>query len=160
MKKKLALLISAAMILSVFSSCGESGGTDSANIDTTSGSRSSVTESAAEIIDFFDEDYDPFSDDYDPYGGGGASAASRIPKQIRRAECRTVQMKMQTSPQITAETPQKRQSLRQIIIRHKQQRQSHKIEAITAISRVHLPKLRLPSPKKRNRKAPMTLYLQ
>lgn len=80
MKKKLALLISAAMILSVFSSCGESGDTDSANIDTTSGLESSVTESAAEIIDFFDEDYDPFSDDYDPYGGGGASAAKQNPE--------------------------------------------------------------------------------
>lgn len=81
MKKKLALLTSAVMILSVFSSCGgDSGDTDSANIDTTSAAESSVTESAAEIIDFFDEDYDPFSDDYDPYGGGGASAAKQNPE--------------------------------------------------------------------------------
>lgn len=81
MKKKLALLTSAVMILSVFSSCGgDSGDTDSANIDTTSAAESSVTESAAEIIDFFDEDYDPFSDDYDPYGGGGATAAKQNPE--------------------------------------------------------------------------------
>lgn len=81
MKKKLALLTSAVMILSVFSSCGgDSGDTDSANIDTTSAAESFVTESAAEIIDFFDEDYDPFSDDYDPYGGGGASAAKQNPE--------------------------------------------------------------------------------
>lgn len=81
MKKKLALLISAMMILSAFSSCGESGGdVDSANSDNTSAAEITVTESAAEIIDFFDEDYDPFADDYDPYGGGGASAAKHDPK--------------------------------------------------------------------------------
>ncbi|MDE6594802.1 MAG: hypothetical protein K2K44_02185 [Oscillospiraceae bacterium] len=80
MKKKLALLISAVMVLSVFSSCGGSGDTDSANVDTTFSAEPSATESAAEIIDFFDEDYDPFSDDYDPYGGGGASAAKHDPK--------------------------------------------------------------------------------
>ena len=82
MKKKLALLISAVMVLSVFSSCGGGNSdTDSANIDTTtSAAESSVTGSAAEIIDFFDEDYDPFSDDYDPYGGGGASAAKHAPE--------------------------------------------------------------------------------
>lgn len=79
MKKKLALLISAVMMLSVFSSCDESGDTNSANADATSGT-ASVTESAAEIVDFFDEDYDPFSDDYDPYGGGGASAAKHSPE--------------------------------------------------------------------------------
>lgn len=82
MKKKIALLISALMVMSVFSSCGGgSGDTDSANIDTTtSAAVTSVTESAAEIIDFFDEDYDPFAEDYDPYGGGGASAAKHDPK--------------------------------------------------------------------------------
>ena len=82
MKKNLALLISAVMVLSVFSSCGGGNSdTDSANIDTTtSAAESSVTGSAAEVIDFFDEDYDPFSDDYDPYGGGGASAAKHDPE--------------------------------------------------------------------------------
>lgn len=80
MKKKLALIISAVMVLSVFSSCGGGGDTDSANVDTTSAAEASATETAAEIIDFFDEDYDPFSDDYDPYGGGGASAAKHDPE--------------------------------------------------------------------------------
>lgn len=81
MKKKLALITSVIMILSVFSSCGgENGDTNSANSDTTSAAETAATESAAEIIDFFDEDYDPFSDDYDPYGGGGASAAKQNPE--------------------------------------------------------------------------------
>ncbi|MDE6132857.1 MAG: hypothetical protein K2G04_05730, partial [Oscillospiraceae bacterium] len=80
MKKKLALLTSALMILSLFSSCGDSGDTNSANADTSSGLETAVTESASEIIDFFDEDYDPFSDDYDPYGGVGASAVKQNPE--------------------------------------------------------------------------------
>ena len=80
MKKKLAFLISAVMVLSAFSSCGGNEDNTSANAETTSAAETSATESAAEIIDFFDEDYDPFSDDYDPYGGGGASAAKHDPE--------------------------------------------------------------------------------
>lgn len=90
MKKKLALFISAMMILSVFSSCGGDGGdTNSAKSDMTSGVETTVSESAAEIIDFFDEDYDPFSDDYDPYGGGGASAAKQNPETNGASESST-----------------------------------------------------------------------
>lgn len=86
MKKKLALFISAMMILSVFSSCGGDGGdVDSANSDTTAAT-STAAETSAELIDFFDEDYDPFADDYDPYGGGGASAAKHDPKTAEVSE--------------------------------------------------------------------------
>lgn len=80
MKKKLALLISAVMVLSLFVSCGESGeDINSAEVGTVSGTASAI-ETTAGLIDFFNEDYDPFSDNYDPYGGGGASAANHTPE--------------------------------------------------------------------------------
>lgn len=80
MKRNLALFISAAMVLSVFASCGGNGGdTNSADAGMVSETTFEL-ETIAELIDFFDEDYDPFSDDYDPYGGGGASAARHSPE--------------------------------------------------------------------------------
>lgn len=79
MKKKISMLISTVMVLSVFSSCG--GKTD----DTASGEAATsavsvVNTESGSLIDFFGEDYDPFSDDYDPYGGKGASAAKQNPE--------------------------------------------------------------------------------
>ncbi|MCM1329862.1 MAG: cellulase family glycosylhydrolase [Ruminococcus sp.] len=79
-KRKLALIISAAMALSLLASCGESGGdTNSANGGAVS-ETTSAAETVVEIIDFFGEDYDPFSDDYDPYGGGGVNGAKHSPE--------------------------------------------------------------------------------
>ena len=73
MKRKIALLLSFSMILTMFSSCG---GNIQNNADTTSATEAitSATE-ASEAVDYFGEDYDPFSDDYDPYDGNGAVAA-------------------------------------------------------------------------------------
>ena len=83
MKKRLALLLSAVMILSAFSSCGN----ETAESVTDSTATASVTEiienadeTEKEIIDFFEEDYDPFADDYDPYGGNGAVGAEHTPE--------------------------------------------------------------------------------
>lgn len=83
MKKRLALLLSAVMILSAFSSCGN----ETAESVTNSTATASVTEiienadeTEKEIIDFFEEDYDPFADDYDPYGGNGAVGAEHTPE--------------------------------------------------------------------------------
>ncbi len=83
MKKRLAFILSAIMILSSFSACGND------NTDTTSASASTTTvteatekqtEKETEAIDFFGEGYDPFSDDYDPYGGNGAVGAEHTPE--------------------------------------------------------------------------------
>ena len=73
MKRKIALLLSFSMILTMFSSCG---GNTQNNADNTSATEAitSVTE-ASEAVDYFGDDYDPFSDDYDPYDGNGAVAA-------------------------------------------------------------------------------------
>lgn len=83
MKKKIALLISAVMLVSAFSSCGGDGG-DSNSADGTAGTAASVSDmletTATFPEDFFGDDYDPFADDYDPYGGGGASADKHNPE--------------------------------------------------------------------------------
>lgn len=76
MKKKIALLISAVMVISAFSSCGGDGGdSNSAEGTDSTASVTDMLETTASFAEnFFGEDYDPFADDYDPYGGNGASA--------------------------------------------------------------------------------------
>ncbi len=84
MKKKISLLISAAMILTMLSSCGgetkenTSGEANSSTANTTASE--TETENNAETVDFFGDDYDPFAEDYDPYGGNGAVAAEHTPE--------------------------------------------------------------------------------
>ena len=112
MKRNLALFISAAMVLSVFASCGGNGGdTNSADAGMVSETTSEL-ETIAELIDFFDEDYDPFSDDYDPYGGGGASAARHspetdsVPDNSEIAEEITDSSSTETAAPVANNTPQ------------------------------------------------------
>ncbi len=81
MKKKIALLVSAMMVLSVFTSCGGGGG-DNAGETTASAAveTSEALETTTLAEDFFGEDYDPFAEDYDPYGGNAAAAAEHTPE--------------------------------------------------------------------------------
>ncbi|MBP1548863.1 MAG: hypothetical protein J6A05_02565, partial [Oscillospiraceae bacterium] len=82
MKKGIALILSALMILSTFSACSKN------KTDTTTASATSITvsekqdetEQKSETIDFFGEGYDPFDDNYDPYGGNGAVGAEHTPE--------------------------------------------------------------------------------
>ncbi len=104
-RKKLALFVSAAMAVSMMSSCG--GDKSEAELSDTETSLSVDTEedNSAEI-DFFGEDYDPFADDYDPYGGNGASAAKHDPKTSEasesEAEVTSQSEETESSVQVTA----------------------------------------------------------
>ncbi len=83
MKKRLALILSAIMILSSFTACGNNEDTSSASIITTSISSNTQVENEeeqTEAVDFFADGYDPFADDYDPYGGNGAVGAEHTPE--------------------------------------------------------------------------------
>ncbi len=87
MKKKIALLTSALMILSAFTSCGgdapQGEGTDETSVSAASVTSSDTTETSetdAPPEDFFGEGYDPFADDYDPYNGNAALAAEHTPE--------------------------------------------------------------------------------
>ncbi|MDE5859113.1 MAG: cellulose binding domain-containing protein, partial [Oscillospiraceae bacterium] len=81
MKRKIAMLISAVMVMSVFASCGGNGDSSSGEGTTESRAEATVTDTEApDPIDFFGDNYDPFADDYDPYGGNGASAAKHTPE--------------------------------------------------------------------------------
>lgn len=88
MKKKISLLISAAMILTMLSSCGGETKDNTSGEATVSAtvSETEKTEEVTEVIDFFGEDYDPFADDYDPYGGNGAVAAEHTPETNSASE--------------------------------------------------------------------------
>lgn len=79
--KKLALLISAAMTVTMFASCGGDSSSGEAEI-TPSVQETETSEASAVLLtdDFFGDDYDPFADNYDPYGGNGASAAEHTPE--------------------------------------------------------------------------------
>ena len=77
--KKLALLISAAMTVSMLASCGGDQSQAEAS-ETSQGTTLSMENADPDAVDFFGEDYDPFADDYDPYGGNGASASSHDPE--------------------------------------------------------------------------------
>ncbi len=82
MKKRLALILSAIIILSAFSSCGSNDDTSSDTV-TTSVSSDTVGETdgtKTEAVDFFVDGYDPFSDNYDPYDGNGAVGAEHTPE--------------------------------------------------------------------------------
>ncbi len=81
MKKRLALILSALMVFSSFSACGEE------NISRESTTSASVAEQThvedndeKETEDFFADGYDPFDDAYDPYGGNGAVGAEHNPE--------------------------------------------------------------------------------
>lgn len=78
--KKIALLVSAAMAVTLLASCG--GDSGSGEAETASAVRETdVSETSASLTDdFFGDGYDPFADDYDPYGGNGASAAKHNPE--------------------------------------------------------------------------------
>jgi len=81
MKKKIALLVSAMMILSVFPSCGGGGGGTAEETTASVGAETSEAAGTTTLAeDFFGEDYDPFAEDYDPYGGNGAAAAKHTPE--------------------------------------------------------------------------------
>lgn len=82
MKKGVALILSALMILSTFSACGKNK-TDTTSVSATSTTvteKQDETEEKSETIDFFGEGYDPFDDNYDPYGGNGAVGAEHTPE--------------------------------------------------------------------------------
>ncbi|MCM1023631.1 MAG: cellulase family glycosylhydrolase [Prevotella sp.] len=82
--KTIALLISAAMAATMFSSCGGDGGSGeavtTASADVTETAAAEEASAVSLTDDFFGEDYDPFAEDYDPYGGNGASAAEHTPQ--------------------------------------------------------------------------------
>ncbi len=80
MKNKLALLLSAVMVLLTFSACGNKNDDSVAANATSVVITESKTEKETEAIDFFADDYDPFADDYDPYGGNGAVGAEHTPE--------------------------------------------------------------------------------
>ena len=87
-RKKLAMLLSAAMAVSMLASCG--GDKNEAEAPETQQQTTTLATENAENTDpdpinFFGEDYDPFSDDYDPYGGNGASAAKHDPETASNA---------------------------------------------------------------------------
>lgn len=82
MRKKLALLISAVMAVSMLASCG-GGDQGQAEVSETKAQTTTTLKTAEEDtdpIDYFGEDYDPFADDFDPYGGNGASASKHDPE--------------------------------------------------------------------------------
>lgn len=83
MKKRLAFILSAIIILSSFTACGNNEDSSSASITTTSVSSNTkvkTDETQTEAIDFFADGYDPFADDYDPYNGKGAVGAEHTPE--------------------------------------------------------------------------------
>ncbi|MGN0674676.1 MAG: cellulase family glycosylhydrolase [Oscillospiraceae bacterium] len=88
MKKKISLLISAAMILTMLSSCGGENNDNTSGEATanTTASETEKSEANTEAVDFFGEGYDPFADDYDPYGGNGAVAAEHTPETNGEAD--------------------------------------------------------------------------
>lgn len=82
MKKKLAMIMAAAMLCSVFSGCGSKQEEEKTEQPQTTSvvSTEMVTETETEAETtttvFFDENYDPLADDYDPYGGNANNASS------------------------------------------------------------------------------------
>jgi len=105
MKKKVALILSAVMILSAFTACKNNEETSSTVATTSSVVSTSETqteETQTESVDFFEEGYDPFADNYDPYGGNGAIDAEHTPETAVPDSDKNVEIKADV---ITDETP-------------------------------------------------------
>ena len=108
MKKRLALILSAVIIFTAFSSCGKTD-TEATISDTKAAEVAETTESSeTEAINFFGDDYDPFADNYDPYGGNGAVGAEHTPETaIREAVTEKVSITEVTTEKSSEVIPNK-----------------------------------------------------
>ena len=114
MKKRLAFILSAIIILSSFTACRNNEDSSSASITTTSVSSNTkveTDETQTEAIDFFADGYDPFADDYDPYSGNGAVGAEHTPETAVPEVSDSVEFKTDiiTEPVTTQSTTTKKE---------------------------------------------------
>ncbi len=114
MKKRLAFILSAIIILSSFTACGNNEDSSSASITITSVSSNTkveTDETQTKAIDFFADGYDPFADDYDPYSGNGAVGAEHTPETAVPEVSDSVEFKTDiiTEPVTTQSTTTKKE---------------------------------------------------
>ena len=107
MKKRLALILSAIIIISSFSACGNKNDNNVIASETNTASTTAADtreEFESETVDFFGENYDPFADDYDPYSGNGAVGAEHIPETATPEPAVDVEIKTDTITESVTES--------------------------------------------------------